>query len=160
MFASGTLGTFGMINFISYTVVAGDTLDAIASKFGADVDAIAGQNNITDPNLIEVGQQLDIPVEDEAFNEYYAQMDNTPSSDQIVAAQKAAAPKAVAIVTVPASPVASTTVPMSSLPTFLQGTLFGFPKIYVYPVLLAVGAIILIPIIKHKRARPVKIQPA
>jgi murein DD-endopeptidase MepM/ murein hydrolase activator NlpD len=157
MFAFGALGTFGMINFISYTVQSGDTLSAIADRFGADIDAIAGQNNIADPNLIEVGQQLDIPVEDAEFDAYYAQMDKTPSSDQLVATAKASTPKIATVPTIPSAPV---TVSMSTLPAFLQGTLFGFPKIYVYPVLAAVGIIILIPIIKRKRVKPVKLQPA
>jgi LysM repeat protein len=159
MFASGALGTFGMIDFISYTVQSGDTLSAIANRFGADIDAIAGQNNIADVNMIEVGQQLDIPVEDTEFDAYYAAMDTTPSSDQILAAQKAAsAPKAVVVATAPSAPRAM--VSTSSLPAFLQGSLFGIPKIYAYPVLAAIGIIILIPIVKQKRARPVKLQPA
>ncbi len=46
----------------TYTVVAGDTLYAIARKFGVTVDAIVAANNITNPSLIKPGQVLSIPA--------------------------------------------------------------------------------------------------
>jgi GH25 family lysozyme M1 (1,4-beta-N-acetylmuramidase)/LysM repeat protein len=45
----------------TYTVKAGDTLYAIAIKFGTTVAAIASANNISNPNQISVGQVLIIP---------------------------------------------------------------------------------------------------
>ena len=45
----------------TYTVVAGDTLNAIAERFGTTVEAIAEANDIPDPNVIEIGQILVIP---------------------------------------------------------------------------------------------------
>ncbi|MGQ9837911.1 MAG: LysM peptidoglycan-binding domain-containing protein [Cyanobacteriota bacterium] len=48
----------------SYTVKAGDTLSAIAQRFYGDANAymrIAQANNISNPNLIQVGQRLRIP---------------------------------------------------------------------------------------------------
>ena len=45
----------------SYTVVAGDSLSAIAGRFGVTVDDLVALNNIADPALIEVGQVLLIP---------------------------------------------------------------------------------------------------
>ncbi len=45
----------------TYTVKAGDTLSAIALKYGTTVAAIAAANNIANPNLIRVGQVLVIP---------------------------------------------------------------------------------------------------
>ena len=45
----------------SYTVVAGDSLSAIAGRFGVTVDELVMLNNIADPALIEVGQVLLIP---------------------------------------------------------------------------------------------------
>jgi LysM repeat protein len=45
----------------TYTVKPGDTLTAIAAKFGTTVAAIAAANNIANPNLISVGQVLVIP---------------------------------------------------------------------------------------------------
>jgi len=45
----------------TYTVQPGDTLSAIAQRHGSTVDAIARANGITNPNFIQVGQQLRIP---------------------------------------------------------------------------------------------------
>ena len=45
---------------ISYTVVAGDNLSAIASKFNTTVSNLCSLNNINNPNLIYVGQVLKI----------------------------------------------------------------------------------------------------
>ncbi len=44
-----------------YTVKPGDNLTAIAARYGTTVQAIAAANNITNPNLISVGQVLKIP---------------------------------------------------------------------------------------------------
>lgn len=45
----------------SYVVAPGDTLGAIAARFGVTVDALVAANNITDPNLVRVGQVLVVP---------------------------------------------------------------------------------------------------
>lgn len=44
-----------------YTVQPGDTLSAIARRFGTTVDWLVQQNNIQNPDLIYVGQQLQVP---------------------------------------------------------------------------------------------------
>ncbi|MEM6283598.1 MAG: LysM peptidoglycan-binding domain-containing protein [Chloroflexota bacterium] len=44
-----------------YTVVPGDTLNAIARRFNTSTTAIAQANGITNPNLIFVGQVLNVP---------------------------------------------------------------------------------------------------
>jgi LasA protease len=44
-----------------YVVQAGDTLSAIAARFGCDVDALARVNSISNPNTLQVGQKLNIP---------------------------------------------------------------------------------------------------
>ncbi len=44
----------------TYTVAPGDTLSAIAARFGTTVAALAAANGITDPDLIEVGQVLSL----------------------------------------------------------------------------------------------------
>ncbi len=44
-----------------YVVLAGDTLTAIAQRFGVTVGALAAFNEIEDPNVISVGQRLQIP---------------------------------------------------------------------------------------------------
>jgi len=46
-----------------YVVGRGDTLDKIARAYGADVDQIASLNRIAEPDRIEVGQRLRIPLE-------------------------------------------------------------------------------------------------
>lgn len=45
----------------NYTVIAGDTLERIAQRFGTTVDALVGMNNLGDRNSLRVGQQLIIP---------------------------------------------------------------------------------------------------
>lgn len=44
-----------------YTVQRGDTLAALANRFGTTVEAIVALNNLADPNSIEVGQLLLLP---------------------------------------------------------------------------------------------------
>ena len=45
----------------TYTVQKGDTLSAIAAKYGTTYQALASYNGISDPNRISVGQVLKIP---------------------------------------------------------------------------------------------------
>jgi LysM repeat protein len=44
------------------TVQAGDTLSRIASRAGVSVEALARANSISNPNMIQPGQQLRLPV--------------------------------------------------------------------------------------------------
>jgi LysM repeat protein len=44
-----------------YTVQPGDTLGALAERFGVSVDEIVAANNLTDPNNVLAGQVLIIP---------------------------------------------------------------------------------------------------
>jgi peptidoglycan LD-endopeptidase LytH len=44
-----------------HVVSLGETLGAIARRFGTTVDAIAGANGITDPNRVRAGAELRIP---------------------------------------------------------------------------------------------------
>lgn len=46
----------------TYVVKSGDTLGAIAKRYGVSVQSIATLNNISDPNKISVGQVLKIPT--------------------------------------------------------------------------------------------------
>ncbi len=48
---------------ILYTVKKGDTLSQIANRYGITVNEIVELNNIKNPNLIFVGQELKIPLE-------------------------------------------------------------------------------------------------
>jgi len=45
----------------TYAVQSGDTLSALAGEWGTTVDAIAAANDITNPNLLYIGQELRIP---------------------------------------------------------------------------------------------------
>lgn len=45
----------------SYTVKAGDTLTAIAKRYGTTVDALVSANGLKDPDRLAVGQRLTIP---------------------------------------------------------------------------------------------------
>lgn len=47
---------------IEYTVQAGDSLGGIANLFNSTIDAIIEENGITDPNDLDVGQILLVPV--------------------------------------------------------------------------------------------------
>lgn len=49
-------------SYATYTVKKGDTLAAIAKLYSSSVPAIAQASGIADPNRIEVGQELLIPV--------------------------------------------------------------------------------------------------
>jgi LasA protease len=44
-----------------YFVQSGDTLSSIASRFGCTMEDLVEANGISDPNLLQVGQQLQIP---------------------------------------------------------------------------------------------------
>ncbi len=44
-----------------YVVRSGDTLSAIASRYGTTVDALARTNHLTNPSLIRIGQTLTVP---------------------------------------------------------------------------------------------------
>jgi len=46
---------------VVYTVKSGDTLSAIASKYGTTYQKLAEYNGIANPNVIRVGQQIKIP---------------------------------------------------------------------------------------------------
>ena len=46
-----------------YTVVKGDTLSGIASKYGTTYQKLAKYNNISNPNIIYVNQKIRIPKE-------------------------------------------------------------------------------------------------
>lgn len=48
-------------DYTEYTVVNGDTLSGIASKFGTTYQKIAEYNGLENPNLIFSGQILKIP---------------------------------------------------------------------------------------------------
>jgi LysM repeat protein len=58
--SASTAGATGQTS--SYTVVAGDTLQTIAARFGTTAEAIAQLNSLPDPNSLTLGQKLQIPA--------------------------------------------------------------------------------------------------
>ncbi len=60
--ASPTIDMSVFKSTITYTVMRGDTLQAIARLYGSSVDAIVSINSLADSDVIAVGQQLLIPV--------------------------------------------------------------------------------------------------
>jgi len=58
----GAFTTYDNDTSIHYVVQAGDTLLDIAIKYGVDTDELMYLNHITDPNAIQTGQILLIPV--------------------------------------------------------------------------------------------------
>lgn len=54
----------GIPSVESYTVASGDTLGAIAGRFGVGVSEIVGANDLANPNVLSVGQRLVIPLGD------------------------------------------------------------------------------------------------
>lgn len=51
-----------------YTVKSGDTLSGIAAKFGTTYQELAKYNNISNPNIIGIGQKIKIPGKNVATN--------------------------------------------------------------------------------------------
>lgn len=51
----------GTVSGKRYVVQPGDTLVKIAEQFGVTVDAIVKANNLSNPDLLQVGQELIIP---------------------------------------------------------------------------------------------------
>ncbi|HYN89146.1 MAG TPA: LysM peptidoglycan-binding domain-containing protein [Ardenticatenaceae bacterium] len=64
--ASATIGPDTPRGPIVYTVQAGDSLSAIADRFGVTLAELMVVNGIADPNMIYVGQKLHIPQPQEA----------------------------------------------------------------------------------------------
>lgn len=58
--AGATLLTAGVVSAETYTVQSGDTLSAIALKYNTSVEKLAEQNKIYNPNLIHVGQAIEV----------------------------------------------------------------------------------------------------
>jgi peptidoglycan endopeptidase LytE len=47
---------------ITHTVVAGDSLSTIADRFGVSVSALEARNHLTDASVLQLGQQIVVPV--------------------------------------------------------------------------------------------------
>ena len=58
--AAGGKSDKSFCNYVVYTVASGDVLTAIAVRFGVTVQQICEWNNIANPDVIYVGQQLTV----------------------------------------------------------------------------------------------------
>lgn len=67
----------------SYTVVSGDTLSGIASRYGVSVSALASANGIANPNVIYVGQTIRISGSSSSGSSSTTSVVSTPSSTQV-----------------------------------------------------------------------------
>lgn len=47
-------------NAATYKVESGDTVSAIAQKFGTDISSVISENGLSNPDMIYVGQKLEI----------------------------------------------------------------------------------------------------
>ena len=74
---------------VAYTVKAGDTVSELAARFSTPVDEIVALNNLKDPDVIYVGQQLRLPeraapllqAEKTAENEHKTASPDPPTAD-------------------------------------------------------------------------------
>lgn len=60
--AAAPTATLDPANQQIYTIQSGDSLSAVADRFGTTLDAIVKANELSDPNVVYVGQRLIIPV--------------------------------------------------------------------------------------------------
>mgnify|MGYP006300244451 CR=1 FL=1 len=69
----------------TYTVVKGDTLSKIAGRYGTTYPELARVNNIPNPDLIRVGQVIQVPPYDD---QRPAPTDQSPASTDVSKTEK------------------------------------------------------------------------
>ena len=69
----------------SYTVKSGDSLSAIAARYGMSYETLARLNNISDPNRIYVGQTLNLGTSGHTSHHYTASSSSNGGSYTIQA---------------------------------------------------------------------------
>lgn len=84
---------------VTYKMEAGDTVLAIAARFGTSVEAIMKRNNITSPSELKIGQELVIPTTSTVL----------ATTTPVPTATATAAPKTTATATPSATPVRTAT---------------------------------------------------
>jgi len=77
--------TAGPQEDVVHVVVAGDTVGALAERYGVTVEAIAAANNMTSIHTLDVGQELIIPLggEDETAEEAPAATAEAEPEEQV-----------------------------------------------------------------------------
>jgi LysM repeat protein len=109
---------------VEYTVVAGDTLSAIAARYGTTVDALMQLNGLTDPDLVNVGQVL--TIEGDAQSNIAPQPTGTAQSDGLVLTPTNTSQPSP---TRTWAPVLATRTPKPRLPTPTEGTAQDTPTV-------------------------------
>lgn len=84
---SGIAAAGSAANADTVSVKSGDTVSELAQKFNTTVEAIQKANNLKDVNFITVGQQLNIPTNDNA--EQQVQQSQTNTAAQVQQSQNA-----------------------------------------------------------------------
>ena len=67
---------------VVHIIKSGDTLLAIATTYGVDVDLLTEENGITNPNSLQLGQEIIIPFTEEQYRRY---TDGSTSSSALAA---------------------------------------------------------------------------
>ncbi|WP_202987272.1 LysM peptidoglycan-binding domain-containing protein, partial [Ligilactobacillus araffinosus] len=90
---SGIAAAGTAANADTVSVKAGDTVSELAQKFNTTVEAIQKANNLQDVNFITVGEQLNIPTNDNAEQQVQQPQANAAQvqQEQAVIAQQQAA---------------------------------------------------------------------
>ena len=71
-------------NKIVYTIKSGDNLSSIAKKYGVSLDQIKSWNNISNVNVIQVGQKITIYTNSSSFNNDNTETKTNNDSDVVV----------------------------------------------------------------------------
>jgi LysM repeat protein len=90
----------------SYTVVAGDTLSAIAARFGTTVAALASANHLANPNVLVPGQVLALGPTGRATTSVVTTSAHSPAAPATVRAAAGTAPTKVRAVAAGIAPAA------------------------------------------------------
>lgn len=93
---------------VTYKMEAGDTVLAIAARFGTTVEAIMKRNNITSPTDLKIGQELVIPTTQTVL------ATTTPAPTATATASRTATPSATAAATATATRTATPAVTASA----------------------------------------------
>ena len=106
-------GTPAPAREVTYKMEAGDTVLALAARFGTTVEAIMKRNNIASPTDLKIGQELIIPTTQTVL------ATTTPTPTATATATRTATPSATATATRTATPTATaTTTPPSILTVY------------------------------------------
>lgn len=99
---------------VTYKMEAGDTLLALASRFGSSVEAIMKRNNLSSPTELKIGQEIVIPTNSAILATTTPTATATPSAT----ATASATPRATATATRVATATATASTPPSILTVY------------------------------------------